>query len=202
MDFPNTPAIFPSKAHLNNLLEELVNTGTIDNKKITAKTVALTLTTHASEAEIREIFSFFLQPDQLTITETNAATRGADHQDYGFFVDPDAIKSGVENAQGYGFFADPDAVKSGVENAQGYGFFEDIENHAGLQAPKPGLRRDDVPGRRTTDKAAISTAGDNSIRVSVGKVDQYDQSGRRTGDHPGHAGGNRIRHGSGDCMNA
>ncbi|MCR4303511.1 MAG: chemotaxis protein CheW [Gallionella sp.] len=191
VDFPNTPAIFPSKAHLNNLLEELANTGTIDNKKITAKAVTLSLTTHTSEAEIRDIFSFFLGSDHLTITETNAATRGADQQDYGFFVDPDAVKSGVENAQGYGFFADPDAVKSGVENAQGYGFFvdpdavrsgvenaqgygffEDIENRAGPQAPKPGLRRDDIPGRRTTDKAATSTAGDNSIRVSVVKVDQ------------------------------
>ncbi|OFZ67707.1 MAG: chemotaxis protein CheA [Betaproteobacteria bacterium RBG_16_56_24] len=191
VNLPNTTAVFPSKAHLNNLLEELGNTGEITNKKITAKAVTLSLTTRASEAEIRDIFSFFLEPDQLTISETNATIRGTDQQDYGFFADPDAVKSGVENAQGYGFFADPDAVKSGVENvqgygffadpdavksgvenAQGYGFFEDIENHAGTQAPKPGLRQDDVPGRRATDKAVISTAGDNSIRVSVVKVDQ------------------------------
>ena len=153
VNLPNTTAVFPSKAHLNNLLEELGNTGEITNKKITAKAVTLSLTTRASEAEIRDIFSFFLEPDQLTISETNATIRGTDQQDYGFF-------------------ADPDAVKSGVENAQGYGFFEDIENHAGTQAPKPGLRQDDVPGRRATDKAVISTAGDNSIRVSVVKVDQ------------------------------
>ena len=201
VQFPNTTTAFPSNAHLNNLLEELGNIGKIENKKITAQAVTLSLTTHASEAELRDIFSFFLNPEQLTITAKDSTAPGPaeellmeplairlgeqttlakslvmaghpDEQGYGFFVDPDAIKSGVEDAQGYGFFVDPDAIKSGIEDAQGYGFFVDVENHAQPREPLADARRDVIPGRRTTDNAAIAIATDTSIRVSVVKVDQ------------------------------
>jgi two-component system chemotaxis sensor kinase CheA len=148
--FANTPAAFPGKKHLNNLLKNLGSIGNIENQKITAKTVKLTLTTAAPEAELREIFSFFLRPEQLTISALDAPMSGsdlsADQQGYGFFVEPEAIKSGIENAQGYGFFAEPEQAGSGVEapargtpqdtrpsgigagsdpsaDAQGYGFF-------------------------------------------------------------------------------
>jgi len=213
IQFPNTADDFPSEVHLNNMLEELSNIGKIENKEIANQTVTLSLSTYASEAEVRDVFSFFFKPEQLKITVTEVASKETGDQGYGFFVepeavkagiegaqgygfftDPDAIKSGVEDAQGYGFFADidkiksgvedaqgygfftdPDAIKSGVENAQGYGFFEEVGIHAQPPVVKTGLRKEDSPGRRATDRATderASTAGDTSIRVSVVKVDQ------------------------------
>ena len=178
--FAKTRSAFPSKAHLDNLLEDLGNLGAIRNKKITASDVTLSLTTYASEAELREIFSFFVKPKQLTIKamknrESNVAPDN--HQDYGFFDQPEQSeiansnddKSGVD---GYGFFAEPEELKSGIEYAQGYGFFGDVENRP--QIPASGTLQDEevIPQRRATDKVAAATGGDTSIRVSVGKVDK------------------------------
>lgn len=128
--FSKTPAAFPSKKHLNNLLENLSSVGNISNEEITAKAVKLSLTTDASEEELREIFSFFLKPKQLSITAL--ATRLSapiphEEQGYGFFEEPERIRARIENAQGYGMFVEPETIKTTVENAQGYGFFEEPE---------------------------------------------------------------------------
>ncbi|OFZ68734.1 MAG: hypothetical protein A2V79_05040 [Betaproteobacteria bacterium RBG_16_56_24] len=144
IQFANTPAAFPSKKHLNNLLKNLGNIGNIENQKITAKTVKLSLTTDTPEAELREIFSFFLKPKQLTITmlkpspsegrlsdgvhsagvgETNHSAAPEQEPGYGFFEEPERIKARVEEAQGYGFFEEPEQTRTMVEDAQGYGFF-------------------------------------------------------------------------------
>lgn len=208
LSFPNTSAEFPSKSHLNSLLKDLGNTGELTNKKITSKSVSFTLTTRLSEAELRDILSFFIDPKRLLITANNQQPQESekptdepfveadgvkaeeeqeygffvdpedikstveDAQGYGFFVDPDDVKSTVEDAQGYGFFVDPDSVKSDVENAQGYGFFVDVELDVAPKVLNPGLRREDISGRRTTDSAAPASSADTSIRVSVAKVDQ------------------------------
>jgi two-component system, chemotaxis family, sensor kinase CheA len=193
IQFANTRSAFPSDDHLKNLLEELGNIGEITNQRITADTVKMTLATQTSEAKLREIFAFFLEPQQLTLAETGGVPDSGAEQDYGFFVDPEqikkssavpedtegygffaepaAIKSGVENAQGYGFFAEPEAIKSGVENAQGYGFFAEVENQAVTPSPELAVRQDDKPGRRASDRVAAATGGESSIRVGVGKVD-------------------------------
>jgi len=232
IEFVKTPAAFPSKKHLDDLLENLGNIGNIGNQKITAKAVSLTLATGASEAELREIFSFFLKPKQLTITTLaipqSHSDPSADQQGYGFFEEPERIKAKVEAAQGYGLFVEPQAIKSGVENAQGYGFFDEpeqikakidaaqgygffvepqpaksaaeapargtpvgtpllrsdpsadaqgygffteVEDKSRHSMPPPVVRRDENPGRRSTDRVATTTLGDSSIRVSVGKVD-------------------------------
>lgn len=185
--FANTRTAFPSDAHLKNLLEELGNIGKIADQHITADTVNLTLVTQTSIAKLHEIFAFFLEPQQLTIVESRGITGSDAGQGYGFFADPETIKSGVENAEGYGFFADPETIKSGVENAdgygffiapeaiksvvenaQGYGFFKEVENHS----PSLSIERQELnPGRRATDRAATAASGESSIRVSVGKVD-------------------------------
>jgi two-component system, chemotaxis family, sensor kinase CheA len=185
IQFENSRAAFPSDTHLKNLLEELGNIGKITSQQITADTVKMTLATQTSIAKLREIFAFFLEPQQLIISDSvslpdrdaeqgygffanpDAIKSGIENADgYGFFADPDAIKSGIENADGYGFFTAPEAIKSGVENAQGYGFFNEVENQAATPAPLPVERN---PGRRATDRAV--TGGESSIRVSVGKVD-------------------------------
>ena len=178
--FANSTAIFPSKTDLNNLLEELGNLGKIENQKIAAKSVTLSLTTYASEAELRDAFSFFLEPEQLTVTLTgeiaaNVAASPDEDLGYGFFVEPEQIKAAGEDAQGYGFFVEPEAVKSEVENAQGYGFFTDVESQPQIPAAiATAAQPDETPHRRATDKAptAAAAAAETSIRVGVEKVDQ------------------------------
>ncbi|HTN93185.1 MAG TPA: chemotaxis protein CheW [Gallionella sp.] len=189
IQFANTQAAFPDETHLNNLLEELGNVGMISNRDITADTVKMTLDTQASATKLREIFAFFLEPEQLSITELGSVpdhdtmqgygffadpaaikSSAENAEGYGFFADPETIKSGVENAEGYGFFAAPEAIKSGVENARGYGFFNEVGNHASTPGPALAERQDQNPGRRATDRAAAA-GGESSIRVSVGKVD-------------------------------
>ncbi|MBI5625835.1 MAG: chemotaxis protein CheW [Nitrosomonadales bacterium] len=183
IEFAKTRTAFPSKAHLDNLIEDLGNLGKIKNKKITANTVALSLSTYASEADLREIFSFFLKPKQLKIKRTGDAARGRStaDQEYGFFDKPDAIRSDVENEQGYGFFKEPDAIRSDVENLQGYGFFKepdairsDTENMLGYgffdetrKQPLPPMpeaanqQEEITPHRRAEDIVPLRRATDN-----------------------------------------
>jgi two-component system chemotaxis sensor kinase CheA len=190
IQFANTVAAFPDETHLKNLLGELGNIGKINDQQITAETVTLSLTAHTTEAALREIFSFFLEPQQLTITELGRNPLADAEPGYGFFTELEEIKSGVENAQGYGlfeepetiksvvesaqgygFFEEPQAIKSGVENAQGYGFFMEVENQAPPPEPVLNARQDEISGRRATDRGAAANGAENSIRVGVGKVD-------------------------------
>jgi two-component system chemotaxis sensor kinase CheA len=190
IQFANTVAAFPDETHLKNLLGELGNIGKINDQQITAETVTLSLTAHTTEAALREIFSFFLEPQQLTITELGRNPLADAEPGYGFFTELEEIKSGVENAQGYGlfeepetiksvvesvqgygFFEEPQAIKSGVENAQGYGFFMEVENQAPPPGPVLNARQDEISGRRATDRGAAANGAENSIRVGVGKVD-------------------------------
>jgi len=197
IQFVRTPAAFSSEAQLNNLLEDISNLGKIENQQVTADSVSLTLTAYASEAELREIFSFFLEPEQLTIAvlgERGAAgedqgygffvepealkAAAEDAQGYGFFVEPEAANSTAEDAQGYGFFVEPEALKSAAEKEQGYGFFVDVETQlqppaAASQSETAPRQPEAAPQRRATDKApAAAAAAETSIRVSVEKVDQ------------------------------
>jgi len=171
IQFANSHEVFPTQFHLENLLDDLGNLGTVDDKRIGSKAVTLTLTTYAAEADLREIFSFFLKPDQLTITSRGDAEihpGAADVQHYGFFEEPKPVK---HEDDGYGFFVDPGAIKSTSDDSRGYGFFEEVGNQTQSPAPVMSARQEDRPGRRATDRAASATGGDSSIRVSVGKVD-------------------------------
>lgn len=179
--FPLSRDEFPEEAQLRTLLEDLENLGKLENRQISADTADLTLSTYASEGELREIFSFFLKPDQLTIDtleDTFPEKPLAAEQSYGLFVQP-AQKGSTDSSEskdGYGFFVSPEAVKSGVENAQGYGFFGDLSGSAQSRSgtAEPGSLPEDeiIPQRRSTDKIGALTGGDTSIRVSVGKVDK------------------------------
>jgi two-component system chemotaxis sensor kinase CheA len=166
--FANTRSAFPSETHLRNLLDELGNIGKITDQQIIADTVVLSLTAPASEAKLREIFSFFLEPQQLIIEEMGINSHGDDEQGYGFFDAPKPVK--VED-QGYGFFTEPATIKSGIENAQGYGFFIDVDNQTPLPESVMNARKNEIPGRRTTDRVTAASGGESSIRVSVNKVD-------------------------------
>lgn len=170
IQFANTRDVFPTQFYLENLLDDLGNLGKIENKRITDKAVSLSLTTYASEADLHEIFSFFLKPEQITITALGDETPGnasSELQHYGLFDEPKPAKA---EDDGYGFFVEPGSIKSGAEDAQGYGFFGEMEDQA-QPAPVLSARQEDKPGRRATDRAATVTGADTSIRVSVGKVD-------------------------------
>ncbi len=147
--FVKTRSAFPKKAHLENLLNDLENLGSIQNKIIKSDKVALTLTTASSEADLQEMLFFFLKPKQVTITaiEKQALANGPEAEEesetsYGFFES--LQQQNVESSQnqlvetseqeGYGFFVSPDAINSNVEGQQGYGFFVDsAEIKAGLE---------------------------------------------------------------------
>ncbi len=182
LKFVKSAAIFPDKESLNNLLADLSNIGKLENQKISAKSVQLSLTSYASEADLRDIFSFFLAPEQLVVTklgEAQAPDATADSDPgYGFFEElaaeaetPIETVSDEENAQGFGFFVAPEVLKSEIENAQGYGFFVEVE-----VKPEPVVvvPVEVEPHRRATDRVANAAAGtgETSIRVSVEKVDQ------------------------------
>ncbi|MDX8385632.1 MAG: chemotaxis protein CheW [Gallionella sp.] len=148
--FAKTRSAFPKKAHLANLLNDLENLGSIQNKKIKSDKVILTLTTASSEADLQEILSFFLKPKQMTIaaieTQVSAAGAVADEEsdaDYGFFepLQQQSVLSSenqpVETSEqeGYGFFVSTDAINSNVGDQQGYGFFVDsTEIKAGIES--------------------------------------------------------------------
>jgi two-component system chemotaxis sensor kinase CheA len=168
--FAKTPEIFPSESQLGNLLDDLGDLGKIENQQIAEDSVSLTLTAWAGEAELRDIFSFFLEPGQLTITPAgDVAASSGDEDGYGFFVEPEQLKATMEDEQGYGFFEQPEAAKSEAENAQGYGFFTEVTPPAQAAEPAfpPELAPGETPHRRATDRAP-----ETSIRVSVEKVDQ------------------------------
>ncbi|MES1981827.1 MAG: chemotaxis protein CheW [Pseudomonadota bacterium] len=182
--FEKSPTQFPNTDQLHNLLENLGNVGEITRQEIAAAEVTLSLTTSAPESELREIFSFFVEPQQLSIAlcDDNASDHTGDSTDdpgYGFFDEPGAINAAAEDEQGYGFFVEPETGKSDIENAQGYGFFADVESHP---PPIPAAQPEqsvsatteppETPLRRATDKAPGAAATESSIRVSVEKVDQ------------------------------
>ncbi|HLP96912.1 MAG TPA: chemotaxis protein CheA [Sideroxyarcus sp.] len=171
IDFVRSKKAFPSKAQLDSLLEDIANLGTVENQKMGKNKVSLTLTSFTSESELRDIFSFFLEPDDLNITVQGTANETVTEGDgYGFFVEPEQLKAAAEDAQGYGFFVEPEQAKAEAENAQGYGFFTDVappvvQASVAPEQPLPG----EIPQRRATDRAV---GGDTSIRVSIEKVDQ------------------------------
>ena len=152
--FESTPAIFPKEGQLDSLLEDISNVGKIESKWIGADSVTLELSTALPVEALSEIFSFFLNTDQLTIalmdnknedpgygffTDEPAVPAGgasggslalrvdpsAADPGYGFFTDPEPVAQ--KDDDGYGFFVEPEQLKSNIEQAQGYGLFVEPE---------------------------------------------------------------------------
>ncbi len=174
ISFPNTSGIFPKEGQLENLLDDLRNAGKIVNQKIDEAQVELELTTHLSEDELREIFSFFLDADQISLTQSEEIREEAD-PGYGFFDDMEA-DGALAADPGYGFFDEVEpAVPAGgtpggsptqrvdpsVEEAQGYGFFvepeqvkadvEEAQGYGFFVEPQAADAGESVLQRRYTD---------------------------------------------------
>jgi len=160
IQFVKNKTNFKKKEQLDNLLQALSDVGTIENQKIESNSVSLTLVSSCTEEDLRETFMFFIKPEQLTLTvQDNSAA---------------VSKSKADDDLGYGFFVEPEQLKSDAENAQGYGFFVELDNQAQPSALGPVTQPEEIPHRRATDKAptAAVVAAETSIRVSVEKVDQ------------------------------
>ncbi len=138
---------------------------------------SLELVTGASEAELRSLVEFVVDPAtmRLEAVEAPAPAGAAAGEDFGFFEGA----AGTPDA-GFGFFGDPPAPAA--ETDAGFGLFESAPgtptDDAGRSA---GRRATDAPevtqaraGRRETDKVVVSPSAQDSssIRVSVEKVDQ------------------------------
>ena len=177
-------------ALIENLLSDLRDRGVLQivptpkqratrGKKAKSQRYALELTTVVDEAELRDLFSFVVRPDDLTIETDEHRTADADDAGYGFFTDiPPLQDEAPPQDPGYGFFQE--ITLPAQDPDPGYGFFPGAPA-APVQTAAAGRRMTDSPevteglaGRRTTDKVVTTVAGgdSSSIRVGVDKVDQ------------------------------
>lgn len=164
-------------------------------------TLRVRLSSTYRDDEIKDIFSFHLDPDDIRlhpVAEEEAFglfddAPGAPETAYGFF---EPLEAEPAPAESYGFFDEapgtPATREAGerVIEEEGFGLFADApgsEHALGVPVSQataplqksPGRRASDHPdveraaaGRRTTDKVVVSSSETSSIRVSVEKVDQ------------------------------
>ena len=143
----------------------------------------LRLQTCASDADIRDRFAFFIDPEQVRITELPAPDPG-----YGLLEDPAALAQAPDPAAdpGYGFFEDAAAPAPAVD--AGYGLFEDLPPAQDQAAADPGwgLFEDAQPAGAIGAGAvpAARPAADHGRRASDAPADVPDaaRGGRRATD--------------------
>lgn len=128
-------------------------------------------------AKVDEDYGFF---DDIPAPATAAAD-----DSYGFFDDVAAPAAAATDDAGYGFFEGTPQHAAEQDDKQGYGFFTEprppvpaaVTTAApaiaaqSAKASSPASVSEAHPARRATDKTA-APAAENSIRVSVEKVDQ------------------------------
>jgi two-component system, chemotaxis family, sensor kinase CheA len=107
-----------------------------------------------------------------------APANAAKDDSYGFFDDAAVPTAAATDDAGYGFFEGTPQHSAEQEDKQGYGFFTEPKPPVAAPAPAVAAPAATVtpspatqPAKRTAEKAA-SPAAENSIRVSVEKVDQ------------------------------
>ena len=190
------------EGQLENLLEDLSNVGTIAHKLIEPASVSLEIASYLSAADLFDTFAYFLNPEQVVITEIEGGgvSEPSDEDGYGFFVEPDALPAAEEEAfgffdepgkavdedLGYGFFVEPEEIKAAAEEAQGYGFFVEPEDIKAKVEEEQGYGffvevaapvstpavKPADPAPRKAPEKAPQPAAETSIRVSVEKVDE------------------------------
>jgi len=182
---------------LDNLYAELGSLGQLEITDKSGAVKTMRLATSASENDVREIFSFVAEPDQITIQTVAAPSSTSSDEEagygffadeapaeadagYGFFDEPPTSGSAGTEAEGYGFFAPVEEIKAQKEEQQGYGFFEETPPATPAPTAKPKAEstapQASAPakyGRRENDKVGtVAAAAESSIRVSIENVDQ------------------------------
>ncbi|MFA6922200.1 MAG: chemotaxis protein CheW [Gallionella sp.] len=136
--FVNSPQIFPDESQLKNLLEDLANIGKIENQQIVADSVSLELTTWQSAQELADIFSFFLAPEQLTITTMGDGNPVKEVPAGGTSGGSPVLRTDPSAEDlGYGFFDEIEPVNSAED--LGYGFFDEPEQYVVPAGGTPGV---------------------------------------------------------------
>jgi len=120
----NLPAeVVADAGALNNLLASLAEIAVLDvthAPDATDTTLAAVLTTQKSDAELRDLLSFFVAPDMVKLSP------GGDQEEaFGFF---DSEPGAPEADPGFGFFDETPSVPA--KEDLGYGFFDE-------EPPKP-----------------------------------------------------------------
>ncbi|MHB9117286.1 MAG: chemotaxis protein CheA [Burkholderiales bacterium] len=182
---------FPQRrANMDNLIDELGSLGTLsileDGRHTPSGEVTedkplwrFTLETASGEPEINALFDFVAKAGELAISAEAPGSGKAEEEEetaYGFFTDiPEQAPDQPEEDQGYGFFTDlpSPAERTALEEAeQGYGFFEEIPPPA---PPAPTATAKAATPLKTapqnSEKNALASQAESSIRVSVEKVD-------------------------------
>ena len=172
------PAAAAADGGMDRLLAALAGLGEVQSldegqpepgkrgRKKARPTVALRLTTAATDADIRGLFGFVADPNSVAIRPAAAPVAAhGDGDGYGFFTDEPLAAATAAADPGYGFFDQ--------EPAQSVPAQEQRENNYGRRATDhPGVSSARA-GRRDGDKhVAAAHVEATSIRVSVEKVDQ------------------------------
>ena len=170
---------------LDALMEDLGNIGTLSAFVRDEDKASMALTTSLKEAELLEIFSFFVQSEDVSISPDPVNCEEAygffddaplsiptEPQAYGFFDEDEATATANATTsanESYGLFVSEAELQAQQEQAQGYGFFEKTTPVVAPQPePKPA-----TPSKKAEAKVAAAGSSDtSSIRVSVEKVDQ------------------------------
>jgi two-component system chemotaxis sensor kinase CheA len=106
---------------LDTLLEDMVNVGRVSERRSSESSLGFCLDTGLSESDLRDIFAFFLQPQDYELTLIGSAPRVSDTEAYGLF-DDETAKASAPETEAYGFFDPPPAPGE----TEAYGFFDDV----------------------------------------------------------------------------
>ena len=176
---PNSEKVFLEKKHLDQLVDDLANIGSVRILRTTEKTISMELVTYSSIDDLKDIFSFFLDPEQIHI-EIQSVLSPLSSKGYGLFDDhtessSDAAAESTHSVHG----------ESGRDDPAWYGLFdtEDVEHAVDGSAHPTQTQNPDrksyigvgeitnASDQTNTQAAPLVGVGDSSIRVSVGKVD-------------------------------
>ncbi len=130
-DLPTAIADDPVK--LANLLDGLAEIAALDvqlRPDASNPHLSLVLTTQKRDDELQELMSFYLEPDEITLSDADAV-----QEVYGFFDDAPGLEAVVpEIDDSFGFFEDVPGLPAAPGEAS-YGFFEDVPGLPAWTAP-------------------------------------------------------------------
>jgi two-component system chemotaxis sensor kinase CheA len=113
----------PRGPDMDTLIDDLANVGRLSEQDTQQNHFEFSLETGLSDSELRDIFAFFLQPQNYELTVTGAAA-SASGEAYGFFEKAtDTATTSAGGTEAYGFFDEvptPAAVSD-----DSFGFFDD-----------------------------------------------------------------------------
>jgi two-component system chemotaxis sensor kinase CheA len=118
---------------LRNLFDSLTEIAAVDIQKrpdASSPRMELVLTTQKSDAELKDVLSFFLSPEEIKLSNPDAAPEA-----YGFFDEPTPAAGGDDGA--FGFFDDVPGLPTPEASDDAFGFFDDAPGLPATPASAP-----------------------------------------------------------------